>query len=124
MTTTQPSTEDKEHKNRERSSPSSALARVVLATALGAGSLGLLFAGRLAHVLRSVRLSYDSAPPMNDDLVAGKWHEIKGKVKQKWGALTDDDLAQVEGKLEELAGRIQQKYGGAKADILIQLRKL
>ncbi len=61
---------------------------------------------------------------MNEDQVAGKWREIKGKVKQKWGDLTDDEIAQVEGKLEELAGKIQQKYGGTKADILAQLRKL
>ena len=109
--------------------------RVLLAAALGAGSLGLFFAERLAHVLRSVRLSYDDTPyangrksstnmPLNEDQAAGRWHEIRGRVKQKWGDLTDDEIAQVEGKLESLAGTIQQKYGGAKADVLAQLRKI
>ena len=39
---------------------------------------------------------------MNEDILKGKWKEIKGEIKQKWGKLTDDDLAQVEGKEEEL----------------------
>lgn len=124
MTTTQLSTKAKQRRSKGQSRYFSTLSRVALATALGVGSLGLLFAGRLAHVLRSVRLSYDSTPAVNEDQVAGKWREIKGKVKQKWGDLTDDEIAQVEGKLEELAGKIQQKYGGTKADILAQLRKL
>jgi len=54
---------------------------------------------------------------MNKDQVAGKWHEVKGKVKARWGDLTDDDLAASEGKMEELAGKIQQKYGGKKEEI-------
>lgn len=44
----------------------------------------------------------------------GKWNEYKGKAKQKWGKLTDDDLDRVEGKRDELLGLIQQHYGKAK----------
>ena len=51
---------------------------------------------------------------MNEDILKGKWKEIKGEVKQKWGKLTDDDLAQVEGKEEELVGLLQKRYGYAK----------
>jgi uncharacterized protein YjbJ (UPF0337 family) len=51
---------------------------------------------------------------MNEDILKGKWKEIKGEVKQKWGKLTDDDLAQVEGKEEELLGLLQKRYGYAK----------
>jgi uncharacterized protein YjbJ (UPF0337 family) len=51
---------------------------------------------------------------MNEDILKGKWKEIKGEVKQKWGKLTDDDLAQVEGKEEQLLGLLQKKYGYAK----------
>ena len=51
---------------------------------------------------------------MNEDILKGKWKEIKGEVKQKWGKLTDDDLAQVEGKAEELVGLLQKRYGYAK----------
>ena len=51
---------------------------------------------------------------MNEDILKGKWKEIKGEVKAKWGKLTDDDLTAVEGKKEKLLGILQQKYGYAK----------
>ena len=51
---------------------------------------------------------------MNEDILKGKWKEIKGGVKEKWGKLTDDDLTVVEGKKEKLLGLLQQKYGYAK----------
>ena len=51
---------------------------------------------------------------MNEDILKGKWKEIKGGVKEKWGKLTDDDLTQVEGNKDKLLGILQQKYGYAK----------
>jgi uncharacterized protein YjbJ (UPF0337 family) len=51
---------------------------------------------------------------MDEDVLKGKWKEIKGGVKEKWGKLTDDDLTVVEGKKEKLLGLLQQKYGYAK----------
>jgi uncharacterized protein YjbJ (UPF0337 family) len=51
---------------------------------------------------------------MNEDILKGKWKEIKGGVKEKWGKLTDDDLTQVEGNKDKLLGLLQQKYGYAK----------
>lgn len=51
---------------------------------------------------------------MNKDLFQGKWHEVKGKVKEKWGKLTDDDIAQINGKREALLGKLQSQYGYAK----------
>jgi uncharacterized protein YjbJ (UPF0337 family) len=50
----------------------------------------------------------------NKDQLLGNWHEIKGKVKEKWGKLTDDELTQINGKREQLLGFIQKKYGYAK----------
>ena len=47
----------------------------------------------------------------------GKWNEIKGVLKQKYAALTDDDLQFAEGKEEELFGRLQQKLGKTKDEI-------
>src|SRR6266446_2292438 len=52
--------------------------------------------------------------PMNWDRVEGNWTEFKGKVQQKWGKLTNDDLEVVKGKRNELSGRLQQRYGYAK----------
>ena len=51
---------------------------------------------------------------MNDDVLRGKWKEIKGGVKAKWGKLTDNDLTEVEGNAEKLVGLLQQRYGYAK----------
>ena len=51
---------------------------------------------------------------MNWDRIQGAWREYKGKAKQQWGKLTDDDLDQIEGNREELAGRLQNRYGIAK----------
>jgi uncharacterized protein YjbJ (UPF0337 family) len=54
---------------------------------------------------------------MNEDMWKGRWHEMKGKVKEQWGDLTDDEITESEGKRENLVGKIQQKYGGVTDDI-------
>ena len=51
---------------------------------------------------------------MNSDVLKGKWMEMKGKVKEQWGKLTDDDLDVIAGKRDQLLGRIQQRHGIAK----------
>ena len=48
---------------------------------------------------------------MNWDRVEGNWKQLKGKVVEQWGKLTDDDLDVIAGKREQLAGRIQERYG-------------
>jgi uncharacterized protein YjbJ (UPF0337 family) len=44
----------------------------------------------------------------------GKWEQAKGKIKEKWGKLTDDDMTVINGKRDQLAGRIQERYGYTK----------
>lgn len=51
---------------------------------------------------------------MNQDTVQGNWQQLSGKIKQKWGKLTDDELTMINGRREELIGKIQEKYGFAK----------
>jgi len=51
---------------------------------------------------------------MDWNRVEGNWKQLKGKAKQQWGRLTDDDLTRAAGRREELAGRIQERYGLAK----------
>lgn len=51
---------------------------------------------------------------MNWDQIEGKWKQLKGSAKEKWGDLTDDDLDRVNGKREHLVGLVQEKYGHAK----------
>ena len=48
---------------------------------------------------------------MNCDIVEGKWKQFRGKVKARWGNLTDDNLDVIAGKRTELAGKIQEAYG-------------
>ena len=48
---------------------------------------------------------------MNEDILKGKWLEIKGRIKEKWGKLTDNDLGEIEGKGEMLLGLLRKKYG-------------
>jgi uncharacterized protein YjbJ (UPF0337 family) len=48
---------------------------------------------------------------MNWDTISGKWNELSGRVRSKWGKLTDDDLQTIGGKKDILIGRLQQHYG-------------
>lgn len=54
---------------------------------------------------------------MNWDQVEGGWKKIRGKVREQWGKLTDDDLDVVAGKRDQLIGMIQQKYGQTKDEV-------
>ncbi|MGI8602176.1 MAG: CsbD family protein [Verrucomicrobiales bacterium] len=51
----------------------------------------------------------------------GNWHEVKGKLKQKYAQLTDDDVTFAEGKDEEMLGRLQQKLGKTKEQIRAEI---
>ncbi len=51
---------------------------------------------------------------MNWDQIAGSWKEIQGKIRSKWGKVTDDELTVVAGKRDQLAGILQNRYGLAK----------
>lgn len=48
---------------------------------------------------------------MNEDIIKGKWKEMKGQVKQQWNKLTDDQIGQMKGSYEELEGSLQKNYG-------------
>ena len=54
---------------------------------------------------------------MNWDRIEGSWKEFNGKVKAKWGKLTDDDLTTIAGKREQLEGKLQQRYGYGKDQV-------
>ena len=51
---------------------------------------------------------------MNEDIIKGKWEQLKGKAKEKRGELTNDDLEIIEGKRDQLAGKLQERYGRTK----------
>jgi uncharacterized protein YjbJ (UPF0337 family) len=54
---------------------------------------------------------------MNWDRVEGNWKQFTGRVKEKWGKLTDDEIAQINGNREQLEGKIQARYGHAKDQV-------
>jgi uncharacterized protein YjbJ (UPF0337 family) len=61
---------------------------------------------------------------MTDVELKGKWGQLKGKLKQKYGQLTDDDLTFAEGKSEELFGRVAEKLGRTREQIRNEIEKL
>lgn len=60
---------------------------------------------------------------MNDDILKGKWKQVKGNIKKQWGKLTDDDLDKIKGDSEKLIGKIQEKYGTSKDAAEAQVKK-
>jgi uncharacterized protein YjbJ (UPF0337 family) len=58
---------------------------------------------------------------MNRDILEGQWKQIKGRVKQQWGRLTDDELDQLTGSYDELAGLIQERYGYSREEAANEL---
>lgn len=58
---------------------------------------------------------------MNTDIIAGNWKQLRGKVQQKWGELTDDTLDQIAGRRDQLLGKIQETYGKSRAEAETEL---
>jgi uncharacterized protein YjbJ (UPF0337 family) len=54
---------------------------------------------------------------MNWDRIEGNWKQFTGKVKEKWGDLTDDDLTSINGRRDQLEGKIQERYGYSKEQV-------
>lgn len=48
---------------------------------------------------------------MNTDILKGKWTQVKGEIRSRWGKLTDDDMTQVQGDAEKMLGKLQERYG-------------
>ena len=51
---------------------------------------------------------------MNREILRGKWNQLKGEVRTRWGKMTDDDVSQIQGDVEKMIGKIQERYGIAK----------
>lgn len=64
----------------------------------------------------------DEDKQMNADVIKGKWKQINGRIKERWGNLTDDDLNVAEGHSEYLAGKLQERYGWTKEKAQDELR--
>jgi uncharacterized protein YjbJ (UPF0337 family) len=53
---------------------------------------------------------------MNSSVLEGQWRQLRGKIKEHWGDLTDDDLDRANGKYDQMVGILQERYGYSKAD--------
>ncbi|APR75416.1 Hypothetical protein A7982_00762 [Minicystis rosea] len=61
---------------------------------------------------------------MNKDIFEGKWRQVKGALRTKWGELTDDDLDVVAGNSEQIYGILQQRYGLMREDAEKQIKEI
>jgi uncharacterized protein YjbJ (UPF0337 family) len=59
---------------------------------------------------------------MNTDRIRGQWKQVRGRIKEQWGRLTDDDLDVIAGKRQQLLGRIQERHGVARDEAQRQVR--
>ena len=60
----------------------------------------------------------------NRDVLTGKWKQVRSKVKQWWGKLTDEDLDRISGRFEELVGLVQERYGYTKEYAYIKVEQI
>ena len=60
---------------------------------------------------------------MNEDIFKGQWKQIRGKAKEWWGKLTDDDLEKVNGRMDQMVGRLQERYGYSKDEASKEVNK-
>lgn len=60
---------------------------------------------------------------MNENQLKGQWTLLKGKLRERWGKLTDDDIDVIAGKRDQLVGILQKRYGAAQEDIERQIRE-
>ncbi len=60
---------------------------------------------------------------MNRDILSGQWTQLKGKIRERWGKLTDDDLDKIAGKRDQLIGTLQEKYGQARDKVEEEVRE-
>lgn len=58
---------------------------------------------------------------MIEDVLKGQWNQLKGRIRQQWGRLTDDDVAQVKGERDVLIGKIQEYYGRTRIEAEAEL---
>lgn len=60
---------------------------------------------------------------MNEDQLKGEWTQLKGRIRERWGRLTEDDLDVIAGKRDQLAGVLQKRYGLAKEELQSQIEE-
>jgi len=60
---------------------------------------------------------------VNRDILKGQWMQIKGKIREQWGKLTEDDIDQMQGNAEKLIGKIQERYGRSREQVEQEVKR-
>ena len=60
---------------------------------------------------------------MNEDIFKGQWKQIRGKAKEWWGKLTDDDLDKIDGRFDQMIGKLQEKYGYSELEAEAEIKR-
>ena len=60
---------------------------------------------------------------MNKDILKGEWTQLKGRIRQQWGRISDDDVARINGDAELLLGRLQELYGRTREEAELELER-
>lgn len=60
---------------------------------------------------------------MNKEIFEGRWNQLKGKIKEKWGKFTDDEVLNIGGKWDQMIGTLEKKYGYTKDRAIEELKK-
>jgi uncharacterized protein YjbJ (UPF0337 family) len=63
------------------------------------------------HWIRATQSIFGKGEKMNQNILEGKWMQLRGSIREKWGDLTDDEVDQIAGKRDRLAGVLQERYG-------------
>ena len=53
---------------------------------------------------------------MNPDILKGRWRQVRGEIRKRWGKLTDNDILEIEGHLDKMIGKLQERYGLKRED--------
>jgi uncharacterized protein YjbJ (UPF0337 family) len=60
----------------------------------------------------------------NEEILKGKWTELKGEIKTQWGRLTENEIEETRGNIQSISGIIQQRYGAKKEEVKQELRDI
>jgi len=75
------------------------------------------------HAYLSQKLNNKRRFTMNEDIFKGQWKQIRGKAKEWWGKLTDDDLDKIDGRFDQMIGKLQEKYGYTEPEAEAEIKR-
>ena len=89
------------------------------------GLLPIVCAFWKAYIVSSSKpyRNYWKEAEINKDILAGKWKQLRGDIKERWGKLTDNEIEQIEGRYDKFIGKIQEKYGYSEPEAEAEIKR-